>query len=77
MGKKNKKQKIKQSRREMEQAKLERLSELLGGLTIGDVELLLSRYGHGIGIGIGPLSGPEDDMESKPRHKMGFQPNDE
>ena len=73
MGKKNKKQKIKQSRREMEQAKLERLSELLGGLTIGDVELLLSRYGHGIG----PLSGPEDDMESKPRHKMGFQPNDE
>ena len=64
MGKKSKKQKIKQARREMEQAKLERLSELLGGLTIGDVELLLSRYGHGIGIG--PLSGPEDDMESKP-----------
>ena len=75
MGKKSKKQKIKQARRGMEQAKLERLSELLGGRTIGDVELLLSRYGHGIGIG--PLSGPEDDMESKPRHKMGFQPNDE
>lgn len=75
MGKKSKKQKIKQARREMEQAKLERLSELLGGLTIGDVELLLSRYGHGIGIG--PLGPPESESEDKPRHKMGFQPNDE
>lgn len=75
MGKKSKKQKIKQARREMEQAKYERLSELLGGLTIGDVELLLSRYGHGIGIG--PLGPPESESEDKPRHKMGFQPNDE